>query len=458
VKREVAARLGRRVARDPLLRAVRACSLETGVPVRLVGGLVRDAALGRAAADVDLAAGPGCARLVSALSALFARRAFRFRKRGVTTWRIVLEGREVDVVDVGRRGFPADLARRDFTVNAVAFDPVSQRLEDPLRGLRDLRAGLLRAPGPATFRDDPLRALRAARFLAAFPDWRLHRDTAASARAAAGAFRGTSPERVRDELQALLLARDPGRGLRALLSLGLLPAVLPEMEATVGCAAGPLRPDVFLHTADALAAVSDPAPSPEEERAVLRWALLLHDVAKPETLQVRDDGRPAFHGHEILGAERAEAVLRRLKHPRARIRRVKRLIALHLRPGHLADAGSPPRGLRRLVRDAGEDLPLLLAHAEADVRGSGGPPDRARRRRLARTLRLLRQEAGRARALGSSPLLRGEEVMRTLGLPPGPEVGAWLRAIADAALSGEIASREGALAWLTRRASAGGPP
>jgi poly(A) polymerase len=439
------------VARDPVLRAVRACSLESGVPVRLVGGLVRDAALGRASSDVDLAAGPGCARLVSALAARFGRRAFRFRKRGVTTWRIVLDGREVDVVDVGRRGFSRDLARRDFTVNAVAFDPVSGTVEDPLRGLADLRRGLLRAPHPAdAFREDPLRALRAARFLATFPDWRLHRETGARARASARALARASVERVRDEMHALLLARDPRRGLLALARLDLLPSVLPELVATVGCAAGPDRPDVFLHTADALASLSNPRGASPEDRGVLRWALLLHDIAKPETLAWRSDGRPTFHGHEVLGAERAESVLRRLRHPRARIRRAKRLIALHLRPGHLADAGCPPRGVRRLVRDAGEDLSLLLAHAEADVRGSGGPPDRARRARLRRTLVLLRAHGARAADLAAMPLLRGEDVMQVLRIGPGPEVGRALAELAELREAGTLRSRDEALAWLDR--------
>ncbi|HEX5043077.1 MAG TPA: HD domain-containing protein [Candidatus Polarisedimenticolaceae bacterium] len=436
------------MARDPVLRAVRESARETAVPVRLVGGLVRDAALGRAAHDVDLAAGPGCARFVAALAARFGRRPFRFRKRGVITWRIVLDGREVDVVDVGRRGFARDLARRDFTLNAVAFDPLSGLLEDPLRGLADLRRGLLRAPRPATtFRDDPVRALRAARFLAAFPGWRLHRETAAGAAAAARALRRASPERIRDELQALLLARDPRAGLRALLGLGLLPSVLPEMVATVGCAAGPGRPDVFLHTADALG--SSPR-LPGEDGAVLRWALLLHDVSKPETLELRDDGRPTFHGHEVLGAERAEAVLRRLKHPRARVRRVKRLIALHLRPGHLADAGCPPRGVRRLVADAGEDLPLLLAHAEADVQGTGGPPDRARRARLRRTLSILRAHGARAADLAATPLLGGEDVMRVLQIGPGPAVGRALAELAELRDAGTLRSRDEALAWLDK--------
>jgi poly(A) polymerase len=431
---------------------VRDCARTTGVPVRLVGGLVRDAALGRAAVDIDLAAGPSCARFVTALADRFGRRAFHFRKRGVTTWRIVLDGREVDVVDVGRRGFARDLARRDFTVNAVAFDPVSGTVEDPLHGLRDLGRGLLRTPRPDAFRSDPVRALRAARFLGQLSGSRLHREAAAAARAEARALGRASPERIRDELHTLLLSRDPRTGLLALLRLGLLPAVLPEMVETVGCAAGAGRPDVFRHTADTLAAATTVRLPSEEDRAVLRWALLLHDIAKPETLSARPDGRPTFHGHEVLGAARAEAVLRRLRHPRARIRRVKHLIALHLRPGHLADAASPARGIRRLVREAGGDLPLLLAHADADRRGSGGPRDLPRQRRLSAVLASLAAHAETLRGHKDRPLLSGHDVMQALGMGPGPEVGTWLASVEEAALSGEIRSRAQALEWLRRAA------
>src|SRR5262245_12217832 len=171
--KKLAERLRRRVGRDPVLRAARQASRETGVALWLVGGTVRDAALGRRAQDVDLVAGAGAARLVRALESLWRCRAFRFRKRGVTTWRMSVLGRAIDVVDASRRGLAADLRRRELTVNAVAYELAAGRVIDPCGGLSDLKRGLLRLPRSGVLREDPIRALRLARFLAAIPGARL---------------------------------------------------------------------------------------------------------------------------------------------------------------------------------------------------------------------------------------------------------------------------------------------
>ena len=217
-----------------------------------------------------------------------------------------------------------------------------------------------------------MRALRACRFLA--PSAR--REAAGAARA----LRRASAERVRDELEKLLLSPRPDRGLEALEQLGLLGAVLPELTPLLACVAGEGRPSVSRHTLDALARSARPGRLPgaaavrdRERAALLYWTLLVHDLAKPETLGAREDGRPTFHGHETLGARRADALLRRLKLPGAFRRRVAQLVRYHLRPHHLADAGTTPRGVRRLVRDAGADLPVLVLHAACDALASGSP-------------------------------------------------------------------------------------
>ena len=275
---------------------------------------MRDAALGRRAADVDVAAGPRCARFVSALAARFGRRAFRFRKRGVTTWRIVLDGREVDVVDVGRRGFARDLARRDFTVNAVAFDPVAGEVEDPSAAARPPA----RAAARSRAQDVPRRSRACAPRralpgrlpgLAAAPGQRRRRHGRGAC--PGPRFRGTDPRRAAG---AAARPRPPPRPARppAPPSPSLGPSGARSHDRLRG---GPPSPRRLLASGDVLAAATRAPIATEEERAVLRWALLLHDVSKPETLQVRADGRPTFHGHEVLGALRAEAVLRRLKTP-----------------------------------------------------------------------------------------------------------------------------------------------
>jgi poly(A) polymerase len=174
---------------------------------------------------------------------------------------------------------------------------------------------------------------------------------------------------------------------------------------------------------------------------------LLHDIAKPETL-AQTAGRPTFHGHEVLGRRRAEALARRLKVPKPRRSRIGQLILLHLRPGHLADAGPTRRGMARLVRDAGSDLPLLVLHAACDARASGGPERPARWRRLRRVLTQLLELADPARTAVAPRLVDGHDVMQACALEGGPEVGRLLDAVADLQAEGSIRTRSQALAFL----------
>lgn len=455
-RRELARLLGQRTRRDRQLCSLADLSRATGVALWLVGGYVRDAALGLPARDLDLVAGRGSTRFLRALERLWEVRAFRFRKRGVTTWRLVARGREIDIVDAARRGPEKDLGRRELTVNAIAYDLAGGRVIDPFGGLADLRAGRLRLPQPGAIDEDPLRALRLARFLAQFPRFRLARETRAAAVRAAPRVGRASPERVRDELDRMLQAAAPQRGLEAIADLGLLDRLLPELAPLRTCRAGAGRPDVWRHTLDALGESARATRLPAfrltcdaRSRRRVRWALLLHDIAKPETLALEESGRPTFHGHEVLGARRADALLRRLRLPARERRRIVRLVLQHLRPGHLADAGAPQRGLRRLVRDAAEDLPLLVLHAACDAKASGSP-DAARRWRRLRSVLLRLLEMATARRAPLPRLVDGRDVMARLGLPPGPQVGAVLRRLRELQEEGAIRTREEALEIASR--------
>jgi poly(A) polymerase len=416
--------------------------------------------------DIDLVAGLGAARLVRALAARWGTQGYRFRRRGVTTWRFKARGAGVDIVDASRRGLDADLRRRELTINAVAYDPVGRRLHDPLRGLSDLRRRQLRAPAEDVFTDDPVRVLRLARFLAELPEFGPTRTTERWARAAAPRLRRAAAERLRDELDKLLIAPAAARGLEFLTRLGAREALLPELAPLAGCVAGADRPDVWSHTVEAVrfSQISLPglhasrwlrAPS---SRRLLRWALLLHDIAKPATFDVRPDGRPSFHGHETLGARQADRLLRRLRQPRAMRGRVGRLIRLHLRPSQLAESGATPRGCRRLVRDAGEDLPLLVLHAACDALASGSPDARVRWPPLRRTLKQLLLLDSKATQLVSPPLLDGHDLMDTLNLPPSPTIGHLLLALREAQQLGEIATRDAALTLARQLLVAGIEP
>ncbi|ANM29060.1 hypothetical protein ABI59_04820 [Acidobacteria bacterium Mor1] len=442
------------------------------MPLWLVGGAIRDAALGLAGKDVDLVCGPGTRRLVAELQKSFGTRGFRVRKRGVTTWRFDGEDGPMDLVDASRRGLEADLRRRELTINAMAYDLAARKLVDPLGGLPDLRAGRLRAPRREVLAEDPVRALRLARFIAQYPWMRIHRQTRAAATAVAPRLRRASAERLRDELLKLLRGKAPHTGLIELERLGLLPSVLPELVPLQGCAAGFDRPDVWTHTLATLEhstrlgrLPAADAAARDEDLLVLRFSLLLHDISKPETFRVSPEGKPSFHGHETLGAERADGLLQRLRVSRRTRRRIVRLVRFHLRPGNLADSGPTPRGMARLARDTGDDLGLLILHAACDARGSGagslGAADARRRwRRLRELLHSLDGMRGRTKATGTRPLLDGSEVMRLLGWKPGPAIGRALEELLQAQIEGKIRdpreAREHLLKHWTERDGAGG--
>jgi len=457
---ELESALRRRAARDPRLRTVREAAVDCGVPLWLVGGYVRDLASGRPADDIDLIATRRVAALVRALSTRLGRRGFRFRKRGVTTWRWSAGVHTIDLVDAVRRGLEGDLRRREFTLNAVAFELTGGTLADPLGGLRDLRAGRLCLPRPGVVLEDPLRALRAGRLMAQFPHLRATRAVRDEARTVRGRLGRLAVERVRAELDKLLAAAAPSRGLDFLDRLGLVDAVLPELGPMRHCVAGRDRPDVWRHTLDAVACSEQAGRRrlpghrelrSREARRRLGWALLLHDVSKPETLAFAADGRPTFHGHEVLGRRRAERLLRRLRVPRAERRRIGRLVLYHLRPSQLAESGASQRGMRRLVRQAEADLPLLLVHAACDAAASGSPDARSRWGRLRPVLDGLLGMWQRGRTRPLPRLLDGHDVMAALGLPPGPRVGALLQQLADLQAEETIRTRAEALAWLSRQ-------
>ncbi len=462
-RRSLERRLAYRTSRNPTLRLLRELSRETQVTVWLVGGAVRNAALGLPGKDLDLVSGPGTRRLIPRIQEALQSKGHRFRKRGVTTWRFLGADDGLDLVDASRRGVEADLRRRELTLNAIGYDLVEARLIDPLGGLADLRRGRLRMPTASAFAEDPLRALRLARFRAQFPGFSIESATRAAAGAQAGRLRRKAVERIREELDKTLVARAPHVGLGEIDALGLLPAVLPELTPMQECAAGDRRPDVWTHTLMALERSTRAARLPggdimrdAEQRSLLRWSLLLHDIAKPDTIDERGE-RPTFHGHEVLGAGAASRLLERLRAPKAFRRRVSNLVAWHLRPGHLADAGAPSRGIRRLAAEAADDLPVLVLHAACDALGSGVEDPR----RWAGLRGVLRRLLASPRRLADrKPLLSGNEVMELLNLEPGPQVGRALSLLADAVHGDEVHNRRQARRYLrdawARRSGEGG--
>jgi putative nucleotidyltransferase with HDIG domain len=431
----------------------------------VVGGSVRDAILGRPAVDWDLATDARPDRLLAIFPGAVYENRFgtvAVREGGeqheVTTFRSdheYADFRRPHRVEFGD-DVRLDLARRDFTVNAIAWgadgpDPGAADREgpaeggsadagsadagsaapepgyvDPFDGITDAAARRLRAVGEpgARFREDALRMLRAAR-LAAVLDFEIEPATLDAMRANAGLVAHVSGERTAAELQKLLLADRPSMGLRLLDATGLLDVILPELAAQRGVPQNKIPgEDLLAHTIRTVDAV--PATRP-----VVRLAALLHDVGKPSTI---DEG--PFRGHEVVGADMARALLERLRIPRAVTERVVHLVRQHM---FAYDRDWGDAGVRRLIQRAGTDaLEDLFTLREADSIGSGLPADagdlddlRAR----------VEAELAASVVLDRSKLaVHGDDLMAELGIPAGPHLGRILdelleRVIADPKLN-----------------------
>jgi len=402
----------------------------------LVGGAVRDLLLGRAPHDFDLATDATPDRVLG----LFARTVPTGLQHGTVT--VLLGGDAVEVTTFradgdysdGRRpdgvhfvtDLRADLARRDFTVNAMAVRLADGVLEDPFGGEADLRDGVLRAVGNAAdrFAEDGLRPMRAVR-LAAQLSFVVEARTLAAVGGALDTFRRVSVERVSVEVEKMLLTPNAADGVRMLLNCGLLGDVLPEVAAGAGVTQNKYHAfDVFGHSLAALMAVqSDPMASLD-----VRLAALLHDVGKPVTRTVAGDD-VHFYEHDDVGAEMVEARLRALRFPNVTVERVTRLVRFHL--VRYEGKAWTDRTVRRFVRRVGEDvLTDLLLLYKADEAAKPKFPAKA----LACADRVERVMAERPALAARDLAVGGVDVMEVLGLAPGPEVGRVLRALMERVL------------------------
>jgi putative nucleotidyltransferase with HDIG domain len=444
---------------DEVLDRLRSAADELGVEAYLVGGFVRDRLLGRSTSkDIDLlvvGAGDGAVTLLGHVARGFGwSRPQQFERFGTVQVRgddFIVEAvrarrerynPDSRKPDVEPGTLEEDIWRRDFTVNALAQDFEGRVLDLTGRGLDDLHAGVLRTPlDPSdTFDEDPLRMFRGARFVAQL-DFRLADGVVEAMRAQAHRARPptVSVERIHDELVRLLTSSHPREGMAVLHDGGLLAQVLPELEAMIGVEqSGYHCYDVFDHTMYAL----DHCPTD----LVTRLAVLLHDVGKPPTHAVAEDGRHTFHDHPRVGAEMAEAILGRLRFSGEEIRDVATLVRLHLRPIQYTHDTHGDAAVRRLIRAAGPLRKRLLDVARADTRASSYPGT-AELEELAERMERLDQGGGISRPVAP---LDGQTIMRLGRRGPGPWVGRVQRALIEAMLEGEIppADAAAAEAWL----------
>ncbi len=440
-----------------------------GHRLALVGGPVRDALLGRLGNDLDLttdARPPEVLKLLRpwadavwevgiAFGTVGARRAGFVLE--VTTYRAEAYARESrkPAVSYGD-SLTDDLARRDFTVNAMAVELPGSAFIDPHGGLRDLAARILRTPGRPedSFSDDPLRMLRAARFIAQL-GFAIDPGVVTAMSAMAERIGIVSAERVRDELVKLVLSPDPRSGLSLLVDTGLAAYVLPELpRLRLEIDEHHRHKDVYEHSLTVLEQAmgledgqEGSVPGPD---LVLRLAALLHDIGKPKTRRFEAAGGVSFHHHEVVGAQLAKARLAALRFDKATTADVGRLVELHLRFHGYGEGNWTDSAVRRYVADAGPLLDRLhrLTRSDCTTR------NRRKAEALSRGYDSLEARIAELRAreeLDSvRPDLDGNAIMEILGIPPGPLVGQAWKHLKELRLDRGPLEREEAVAELRR--------
>jgi poly(A) polymerase len=452
---------------DRLARAFRAAGQE----LALVGGPVRDAFLGRAVSDLDFTTSAGTDEILRIVTPLSETQWDIGREFGtigalvlgepveITTYRADAYDGETrkPLVEFGDT-LEGDLARRDFSVNAMALQLPEQVLVDPSGGMEDLLAGRLRTPSSpqVSFGDDPLRMLRAARFTSQL-GFTATEETVAAMTELAPKLSIISVERINAELLKLLLSDSPRAGIQLLVDTGLAEQFLPEVPALrLEIDEHAHHKDVYQHSLTVL----EQAIGYEKSRGhspdlVLRLAALLHDIGKPATKRVEGRGVVSFHHHDVVGAKLAAKRLTALRFDKDTVTAVSRLIELHLRFFGYTEGAWTDSAVRRYVRDAGPLLERLHMLTRADVT--------TRNRRKADQLGFAYDdlevriaEIAEAEGLAAvRPDLDGEQIMRILDLKPGREVGDAYRFLLDLRLDdgplGPEAAEQRLRAWWAAR-------
>ncbi len=441
----------------------------------IVGGAVRDALLGRAVVDLDLAVAGDERITAKAIAQASGGPAFELSAE-FGTWRVLAPGREwhVDVSRLRGDTIEMDLGERDFTVNAVAVavaDPDTPI--DPHHGLSDLEARRLRAVSERCFADDPLRLLRAAR-LGAELDFAIEPGTGALARQSAGRAGEPAGERQLVELRKLIAGPDPLGGLALLDDLGATPGVLPELEALRGVEQNLNHHlDVHGHTLEVLsnlldverdlerfagdaaddvrALLDEPLADELTRGGALRFGAVLHDAGKPVTRQEHGEGRVSFIGHDREGATIVRNACARLKTSRALARHLEALTLHHLHLGFMTHERPLPRrrlfDYLRLTAPVAADVTLLTVADRLAARG-GGPT--ATPEMIEAHLALAREVLPEAVAWHRDGQPRapiaGDELAAALGIEPGPELGRLLAEVEAGVFTGEVRTRDDAIA------------
>ena len=436
---------------DRIFKTISVLAEEEKLRVYVIGGFVRDCLLGSKSKDIDI--------VVIGDGIYFAEKlSERTGKGKVSVFKnfgtAMLKSGNMEIEFVGARkesyrsnsrkpvveegSLEEDQNRRDFTINAMAFglnEDNFGKLMDPFNGQEDLRNGIIRTPldPDITFSDDPLRMLRAVRFATRL-NFTIEDKTYEAIRRNRERIEIVSAERISEELNKIILTEKPSDGFKILETSGLLEIIFPELYALKGVEKvnGQGHKDNFYHTLQVLDNLSL-----KTENLWLRWAALLHDIAKPRTKRFEPDTGWTFHGHEYLGMKMVASIFRRLKLPlNDRMKYVQKIVLLHLRPIVLAQEQISDSAIRRLLFEAGEDTEDLMLLCEADITSK----NEAKVKKFLRNFELVRERLKiieeKDKVRNFQPPVTGDMIQEAFGINPGREIGIIKNTIKDAILDG----------------------
>jgi len=438
-----------------ILATVSQAGQELGVPVYIVGGIVRDRFLGRPSNDIDIVClGSGIALAQKVQSKLKGKPPIAIYQRFGTAMIMTKSGIELEFVGARKESYRSDSRkptvengsieddqnRRDFTINAMAIslnpDNFGELL-DPFNGLEHLQQKILVTPlePGKTFSDDPLRMIRAIRFATQL-EFTIEEQTFKAIQQYKNRINIVSQERITTEIQKIMASPKPSIGWILLFKSGLLEIIFPELYAMHGVSVknNVGHKDNFYHTVqvlDNLAAKSD--------NIWLRWAALLHDIGKPVTKRWSDESGWTFHGHEAIGANMIKRIFKRLKLPLgAEMKYVRHLVRLHQRPIALTNKEISESAIRRIIFEAGDSLDDLMELCESDITSKSKEKVQRYLRNYANLREKFKEVEQRDQIRNWQPPIDGEEIMTTFNIPPGRVVGLIKEHIREAILDGVI--------------------